>query len=1531
MSQHVVNITTQVDQTGLANLNATTQQHVDLLRQVAAQAKATQAATTAGTQAYDAAQAQIDAVNKVLASGSAQMVVQQTNLKNLAAALNAMGNTTGASAVTQQVAMLGKQLGQATGPIAAVKDSLLQFKSAYDGAGQGVNGLMAAMNAGLGTWLAWGYAAKQAAGYAKASVHEFSEAENALVKLDASLAQNGRLVGDASKKYQELATTLQDKTNVQATRWLGVMAQLNQRGANPENIERYSEAVAQLSTLMGGNIERAALMFGRAMDGSFMHFRRYGINVKEAGTNSEKLESAIRQIGERGAKGLEPQLQTVSGHFKALSNNMADLRENIGESVVAKLHLKEILYGLTQSVKWFNETLKDMRGWLETLPGPLRTILELLPFMPSALDKVKVANDAAALAADKASRMTELHAKALKEQKEAAEDAKKATDDYVTSIKEEAKAQNELLDAETKLKLAKIDADEKTGRIDKVEAARRRMNVKNESENKKFSIKQAELGGEIQGAKQELDEASNERSQYAAGVSGHEKRVQVARALQGLRGRGTDADIANVFRQAGLERDDSLLDADAVNLESKRLRDLEAEDKDGKKTREQKKKEDEARKKYNRLVKQYGTNQTARSLEAQATNLTDSVNFPQSQAQFSLEEKLKGEEFNRGESTRKLGGRMSQRDREEENRKLQASTLQEAIYKAQLAVQKEISGGSPQSQKVAAQALQLAVSQANQKASGLGFIDGKQVKFDLNNYIPQGTAGNMGGITPQGAGLVGRGTPYRMPTQNVPVIPQASVGPVTLGNVPAIPGQAAPAGQQIVLTPGQQPMTMPAGGQPVAFAPGGAPAPGQAAGFTTGQLGAGVPVPLPVIIVGVQGGGIPVTTGGGGGFPVIGGGGGPGVGGGGGTGGPGGGGGGGQPTSPTGSPSTGGGQSGGPGPGSPGGAPSSPNAPSGTTPPAEPGGGPGGGPKPGENTQAKDFRDALSSGFSEKAGQMVQVASGMSQNLKPGMTSALGKLAANTSVGKAAVQTFAQNHPWMNKAVQATGNFLGGLGGASSPSAASSVTQLAAKSQAALQGFLTGTAAAAPSVKTGLTAASLAQGGVNLLKKSGIGIVAGESIGSSLDWLLASDSEKTKRSDATYGMLEKGDFGGFFKRAFNAKQRGSNTYGFGDWSDPWQFGKNVLNIGSVATRGLGNLQNTVLETQYGWLNSGQRNDDRVAEYSRTSLKQSLIDGDWSAAVQKHGVGKLGELGLANVNGRVADAKSALKSQQAGQASDAAKAKATASEAERNKPFNERQVEIDSEKARFESIKDKLTPEQQSRFRIKIAQMARKLASDKTDADLRANGASEDFIKSDRASRAEGDDDVFFAALGGGTPKEGRETKEGEAILAQRAAQKKRQDDWLAFQERTKATNAARNAARKAKQPSQFAGTQAPDSEPVSEEERLAKLAAFADARAAGGPITGGRAYLVGEEGPELVVPSQSGTVVSADDTQAALERAGNSIGSSGAQMAGAVGGLARLVVQSNGATIAVVAEMAVTIQQQAGQLNELREYVKNQR
>jgi SLT domain-containing protein len=46
-------------------------------------------------------------------------------------------------------------------------------------------------------------------------------------------------------------------------------------------------------------------------------------------------------------------------------------------------------------------------------------------------------------------------------------------------------------------------------------------------------------------------------------------------------------------------------------------------------------------------------------------------------------------------------------------------------------------------------------------------------------------------------------------------------------------------------------------------------------------------------------------------------------------------------------------------------------------------------------------------------------------------------------------------------------------------------------------------------------------------------------------------------------------------------------------------------------------------------------------------------------------------------------------------------------------------------------------------------------------------------------------------------------------------------------------------------------------------------------RATGGPVTANRPYMVGENGPELMVPRTSGTVLNSEETRSAMERYSN--------------------------------------------------------
>lgn len=82
-------------------------------------------------------------------------------------------------------------------------------------------------------------------------------------------------------------------------------------------------------------------------------------------------------------------------------------------------------------------------------------------------------------------------------------------------------------------------------------------------------------------------------------------------------------------------------------------------------------------------------------------------------------------------------------------------------------------------------------------------------------------------------------------------------------------------------------------------------------------------------------------------------------------------------------------------------------------------------------------------------------------------------------------------------------------------------------------------------------------------------------------------------------------------------------------------------------------------------------------------------------------------------------------------------------------------------------------------------------------------------------------------------------------------------------------------------------------------------------RAGGGPVAGGTAYIVGEEGPELFVPKSSGNVVPADQTAAILAGSGKASAAAAENAGRAIGeGFAKGVAGSAATVLAAMQQMA---------------------
>jgi len=192
---------------------------------------------------------------------------------------------------------------------------------------------------------------------AQKALEEFAQTETKIAELDAALANNGTLTEDYRAKLQQLAGQLQETTAIADDQWLGALTTLTKFGADSTNIDQYSEAVKNLAGFLGGDIDQAAFIFGKAMQGSTEMLGRYGISVDKSTSQTEQLNSVMEQLAQRGGGQLEATAGTLTGQWQNLQNSTGDLFEAFGQIIASTGVLQTGIQGLTDSFRFWSEIL----------------------------------------------------------------------------------------------------------------------------------------------------------------------------------------------------------------------------------------------------------------------------------------------------------------------------------------------------------------------------------------------------------------------------------------------------------------------------------------------------------------------------------------------------------------------------------------------------------------------------------------------------------------------------------------------------------------------------------------------------------------------------------------------------------------------------------------------------------------------------------------------------------------------------------------------------------------------------------------------------------------------------------------------------------------------------------------------------------------------------------------------------------------------------------------------------------------------
>ncbi len=207
----------------------------------------------------------------------------------------------------------------------------------------------------------------------------FAKQELSETDLDSALAQMGQLTDAYRTKLQKLSSELQTMTTIGDEAWLKSFSQLTRFGMSSANVDQVSEAVKNLTGLLGGDegsLNAATMLIQRALEGQFDMFTRYGIVVQRTGDRTKDLNNLFTLLAEKGGGILEARANTLTGRTKSLKNAWGDFNEAIGGVISRTGVVQGVLGGITDSLKGMEEAVKTNSTVMEGLVNKVETLAD---------------------------------------------------------------------------------------------------------------------------------------------------------------------------------------------------------------------------------------------------------------------------------------------------------------------------------------------------------------------------------------------------------------------------------------------------------------------------------------------------------------------------------------------------------------------------------------------------------------------------------------------------------------------------------------------------------------------------------------------------------------------------------------------------------------------------------------------------------------------------------------------------------------------------------------------------------------------------------------------------------------------------------------------------------------------------------------------------------------------------------------------------------------------------------------------------
>jgi hypothetical protein len=204
-------------------------------------------------------------------------------------------------------------------------------------------------------------------GLLKESVTAYGEQEAATNKLNTALRNSGQFTPELSKKYDDLATSLQQTTVYSDDLTTEMEALLVQVGnVMPEQMKGALKASMDLASGLGIDLRTATLLVGKAFEGETGTLKRYGIVIDEATLKTQGASAVLDAIQAKFGGQAQAEANTYAGQIKQVANAWNDVEESIGKAILDLPLVQHALRELRDEAEHTSHSVSSLSTWWET-------------------------------------------------------------------------------------------------------------------------------------------------------------------------------------------------------------------------------------------------------------------------------------------------------------------------------------------------------------------------------------------------------------------------------------------------------------------------------------------------------------------------------------------------------------------------------------------------------------------------------------------------------------------------------------------------------------------------------------------------------------------------------------------------------------------------------------------------------------------------------------------------------------------------------------------------------------------------------------------------------------------------------------------------------------------------------------------------------------------------------------------------------------------------------------------------------------